>query len=189
MNTQTLENVANIAKKVAADSDGRVMVKNAMGKRRHLKLYDDGPNHCYVTTGKRGQRRERLTSYRIVCTDPLLVEFESLPEKTYPGQTAFETAMGMRGYSGSPAQKEDRENGIKVGGICNWLAEDPSKPGVMPVARITAIEIIDGDPWFDLTLIGDDSDHKPLCVEREEITPYKGYLQWQQSKFTNAGKK
>lgn len=94
-------------------------------------------------------------------------------------QKAWETAMGMRGYSGSPAEKQDREAGIKVGGICNWLAEDPSKPGIMPTARITLIEVdSDGDPLFTLSFVGEDSDHKDVCVEREAIKPYKGHLQW-----------
>lgn len=86
-------------------------------------------------------------------------------------QRALETAMGMRGYRGSPAEREDREAGLFVGGQCQWLAMGPDDTDY-PVATITAIDVdSDGDPWFELEF-GDGPDgHKPVRVERDDIRP------------------
>jgi hypothetical protein len=73
--------------------------------------------------------------------------------------------MGMRGYLGSPAAREDRAMGIKVGGRVRWHVAPTL------VGTITKIEIDrDGDPWFHLTF---DSNHKDVRVERSEIVPLK----------------
>lgn len=83
-------------------------------------------------------------------------------------QQAWESAMGMRGYSGSPAERYDRAAGLKVGGQCWWLVE----PGPLK-ATITDIRMDeDGDPWFSLTFNGG---HKDVEVEREEIAELQRY--------------
>lgn len=74
--------------------------------------------------------------------------------------------MGMRGYLGSPAEREDRGQGIKVGGRVRWLATSAFEPDEL-IGTITEIEIDDdGDPWFHLTF---DGDHKDVRVEHSEI--------------------
>jgi hypothetical protein len=79
-------------------------------------------------------------------------------------QAAWERAMGMRGYVGSPAAAEDRAMGVKIGARVRWLVTGPEMIGT-----ITAIECDgDGDPWFTLTF---DNDHKDVRVERSEIAP------------------
>jgi hypothetical protein len=81
-------------------------------------------------------------------------------------QAAWERAMGMAGYIGSPAASEDRRLGIKIGGQCRWLVTPRPLIGT-----ITAIDIdSDGDPWFHLTF---DGDHKDVRVERSEIAPLR----------------
>lgn len=78
-------------------------------------------------------------------------------------QRHWETSMGMRGYRGSPAEREDRAAGLVVGGRCQWKAQGD------PVATIKRIEIdSDGDPRFHLTF---DDDHKDVTAFREEIAP------------------
>lgn len=85
---------------------------------------------------------------------------------------SIKTAMGSGGYRGSPAEAEDREEGIKLNGYVVWLATGD------PVGKITAIDIdADGDPVFTLEFASDD---KPVHAYRDEIKPYKSYLQWGQ---------
>ena len=89
--------------------------------------------------------------------------------------------MGMRGYRGSPAEREDRAAGIKVGGKVQW-----GVPGDAIPATILELKIDEhGDPRFTLTF--DDNDvqdyfkskgqeglhecHKDITVDREEIFP------------------
>lgn len=97
-------------------------------------------------------------------------------------QQAWERAIGMRGYSGSPAEREDRSAGIKVGGKVQW-----GIPGDAVLSTIKKIAIDEqGDPRFTLTI--DDGDyqsylrskgredvrnecHKDITVDREEIFP------------------
>ena len=81
-------------------------------------------------------------------------------------QVAWERAMGMRGYLGSPAEKEDRARGIKVGGRIQWCGY---------LGAITLIEVdSDGDPWAHLTFDetnDEDLNHKDVRVELHEVTP------------------
>lgn len=75
----------------------------------------------------------------------------------------WELAMGMRGYRGSPAEKEDRSLGLVVGGKCRLNADG------RPVGVIDHIEVDnDGDPWFHLSFSATD---KPVRVERDEVLP------------------
>lgn len=43
---------------------GRKVLVEGDCKRRHLKVYSDGPGHWYVRIGKRGTVREYLTTAR-----------------------------------------------------------------------------------------------------------------------------
>jgi hypothetical protein len=67
----------------------------------------------------------------------------------------------MRGYRGSPAEREDRDAGIKQGGKA-WLRGDP------PVlATIDRVEVDgDGDPVFHLSFAGG---REPARARRDEI--------------------
>ena len=101
-------------------------------------------------------------------------------------QQAWETAMGMGGYRGSPAERDDRKQGIVIGGRVMWGVLGDAIP-----ATITAITIDEaGDPRFTLTI--EDADyqkyvapfsqhlaeaelkdewHKDITVDRDEIFP------------------
>ncbi len=75
--------------------------------------------------------------------------------------------MGMHGYKGSAAEREDRKAGLKEGGCCVWLAQRE------PVGLITSIDLDqDGNPVF--TLVFDErTDHKLVEARREEIRPLR----------------
>lgn len=76
-------------------------------------------------------------------------------------QQAWERAMGMRGYRGSGAEMDDRQEGIKVGGSA--YLKEPSVKGA-----ITALRIDDaGDPHF--TLEFPNGDHETVEVPREDL--------------------
>ncbi len=80
-------------------------------------------------------------------------------------QRAWEAAMGMRTYRGSPAEAEDRAAGIKVGGLCYWQAEG------CPPALINRVELDDdGEPLYHLSFPW--TDDKPVIAMREEISPH-----------------
>lgn len=86
--------------------------------------------------------------------------------------SAFVRALGMADYRGSPAEREDREAGIKIGGRVRWLVEPEL------IGTITAIEIDeDGDPWFYLTFDDKSEDdwHKDVRVERSDIAPMSDF--------------
>jgi len=81
------------------------------------------------------------------------------------GQKAWERAMGMHGYTGSPAEAEDRAMGLKPGGRCLWLAEGD------PEATISRVEVdADGDPVFHLTFAAE-LEHRDVHATRDEIAP------------------
>ena len=71
--------------------------------------------------------------------------------------------MGMRGYRGSPAEREDRAEGIKVGGQVRWLVWPKELVGIIRKIEFDA----DGDPWFHLTF----ENHKDIRAEWSEIAP------------------
>jgi hypothetical protein len=71
-------------------------------------------------------------------------------------------AMGMGGYRGSPAEQDDRAQGIKVGGRAYWNVA----PGPLKANIIALHEDAEGDPWFSLSF---DSDHKDVRVRRSEL--------------------
>lgn len=74
---------------------------------------------------------------------------------------AWETAMGLGDYIGSPAEQDDRANGIKIGGRVFWVAEGS------PIATITSRRIDEnGDPMFTLEF---EDDHKPVEAGRTEV--------------------
>ncbi len=80
---------------------------------------------------------------------------------------SLDTAFGAGRYHGSPAELDDRREGIKTGGRVLWKVT----PGPLE-ATITGIETDeDGDPWFHLTFDGDA--HKDVRVERDEIMPLR----------------
>lgn len=81
-------------------------------------------------------------------------------------QTAFERAMGMRGYRGSPAEREDRAAGIKPGGRVRYLCEPSDMTGTIVAVRIDD----DGDPQFEIEFDAE-YEHKNMIVEREGIKP------------------
>ena len=80
-------------------------------------------------------------------------------------QEAWERAMGMSGYRGSPAEKNDRKDGIKVGGTVEWRVWPENLVG-----KITEMKIDeDGDPWFLLQF----DEHKDVWAQREEIALHR----------------
>lgn len=91
-----------------------------------------------------------------------------------PSFDAWETAMGMGGYRGSPAEADDRTQDIKVGGKCAWKAEG------FPIADIVGFRQDDaGDPQFELQFVGEFADHKNVWADRNELIalPYRdGHL-------------
>lgn len=87
-------------------------------------------------------------------------------QRTELGRSAWmglDAITGRGGYRGSPAEREDRALGIKVGGRARWLVTGDPLTGT-----ITKIEIdADGDPWFHLAF--PDSGHKDVRVGRSDI--------------------
>lgn len=82
----------------------------------------------------------------------------------YTSHDQVGVSTGSNGYRGSPAEKEDRQEGIKVGGRVRWLVTGPALVGT-----IDQIEIDDaGAPWFHLTF---EENHKPVRVDRAAIAP------------------
>mgnify|MGYP003143797837 CR=1 FL=1 len=54
---------------------------------------------------------EAIKAATLAGPQPVAVTPETEPEEEEPGQRAWETAMGLRGYAGSPAEAEDRREG------------------------------------------------------------------------------
>lgn len=76
----------------------------------------------------------------------------------------LDTAMGLRGYRGSPAEREDRALGIKTGGRARWLVTPPI------TGTITRVEVdADGEPWFHLTFPTNDKDVRVARTDIAEV--------------------
>jgi hypothetical protein len=76
-------------------------------------------------------------------------------------QQIWERMMGMGGYRGSPAEREDRAEGIKADG-------EAYVKGLDLKGRITGMTIgDDGEPKF--TLEFEDQGHGPVTVGREDL--------------------
>ena len=84
--------------------------------------------------------------------------------------TGIKTALGMGGYFGSPAQAEDRRDGIRQGAQVWWNTTPPLLGTIEHIRQDD-----DGDPWFSLSF----SDHKDVWAQRDEILPFPALLRKQ----------